>query len=250
MMTIDLSGKVAWVTGASRGIGKAIAMQLAAAGTQVVLAGRDQDSLTRLKDEIQEKTGTNSLIFAYDVNDHAQIKTAFTEFNKLSKHLDILVNNAGILESALLPMLTPAQLKKMFQVNSEAAIYHMQYAVRLMTRRQSGSIINVSSIMGRLGEVGQTAYAASKAAVIGASLSVAKEYAPQQIRVNVVAPGFINTDMAHNISECKFKERLSSIKMQRIGEPAEIANTVVFLASDLASYITGQIIGVDGGMVL
>lgn len=250
MITIDLSGKNAWVTGASRGIGRAVALQLAEAGARVILAGRDQIALENVANEIREKTTIEPMISAYDVSDYEQVKAAFSIFNKQSKQLDILVNNAGILQSALLPMLTPEQLQTMLQVNVAAAIYHMQYAVRFMARQKSGSIINVSSIMGRFGEIGQTAYAASKAAVIAASLSVAKEFAPQGIRVNVLAPGFINTDMARDIPAAKFKERLESIKMKRIGEPVEVAHAIGFLASDLSSYITGQIIGIDGGMVL
>ncbi len=250
MIPIDLTGKVSWVTGSTRGIGRAIALRLAEAGSHVVLAGRNKEKLDALREEIRQTTCTNPFVAAYDVCNFDEIKSAFVNFNKQSKQLDILVNNAGILESALLSMITPQMLRKTLQTNSESALFHMQYAARFMGRKQAGSIINISSIMGRLGEVGQAAYAASKAAVIGASLASAKELAPQNIRVNVLAPGFINTDMAHDISECKFKERLSSIKMGRIGEPEEVADCALFLASELSRYVTGQIIGVDGGMVV
>ena len=250
MIQIDLSGKLAWVTGSTRGIGRAIAVRLAEAGATVVLSGRDRERLVSLQDEICSNTNTNPIIAVYDVGNFEEIKSAFMGFNKRSKQLDILVNNAGILESALLPMITPELLRKTLQVNTEATIFHMQYAARFMARNNSGSIINISSIMGRLGDFGQTAYAASKAAVIGASLSSSKELAPANIRVNVLAPGFIRTDMAQGISSCKYKDRISSIKMARIGEAEEVADSVVFLASDLSRYITGQVIGVDGGMVV
>jgi 3-oxoacyl-[acyl-carrier protein] reductase len=250
MSAINLSGKIAWVTGSSRGIGRAIALQLAISGADVILAGRDENALKSTQQEIFSITKKLPIILTYDVSSYEQIKQAFTSFNKNFKKLDIMVNNAGVLESALLPMLTASQLHKMLQINCEATIYHMQFATRWMARQKSGSIINMSSIMGRFGDIGQTAYAASKAAIIGASLAAAKELAASNIRVNVVAPGFIDTDMARDISEEKLKERLSTIKLQRIGKPEEVAHTVTFLASDLSSYITGQIIGVDGGMIL
>ena len=135
-------------------------------------------------------------------------------------------------------------------MNVFASLYHMQYAARLMTRNNAGSIINIASIIGRFGNAGQTVYGASKAAVIGATQSAAKELAPQSIRVNAIAPGFIDTDMVHQLAEDKFRERLASIRMGRIGQPADIANAALFLASDLSAYVTGQVLGVDGGMIV
>lgn len=164
--------------------------------------------------------------------------------------LDVLVNNAGVMDDALLGMVNERQMESTFSINIEAVIYHMQYASRLMTRQKQGSIINVSSIIGRTGNAGQVVYASSKAAVIGATYSAAKELGVHNIRVNAVAPGFIDTDMTKQFSEEVYKQRLSGIKMNRMGRPEEVANTILFLASDLSSYVTGQVIGVDGGMVI
>ena len=164
--------------------------------------------------------------------------------------LDAVVNNAGILDDALLGMVNEQQLSRTFAVNTEAVIFHMQYASRLMMKQKSGSIINVSSIIGRVGNIGQTVYSASKAAVIGATYSAAKELAVHNIRVNAVAPGFIETDMTKQLSANKFEERLKEIKMGRIGKAEEVANVIIFLASDQSTYVTGQVIGVDGGMVI
>ena len=164
--------------------------------------------------------------------------------------LDAVVNNAGILDDALLGMVNEKQVSHTLAVNTEAVIYHMQYASRLMMKQKSGSIVNVSSIIGRVGNAGQTVYGASKAAVIGATYSASKELAPYNIRVNAVAPGFIETAMTKQLSQEKYEQRLSEIKMGRIGTAEEVANVILFLASDYSSYVTGQVIGVDGGMVI
>jgi 3-oxoacyl-[acyl-carrier protein] reductase len=162
----------------------------------------------------------------------------------------VLVNNAGILQDALLGMIPDAMIRQTIDVNTVGPIYHVQEASRLMARNKSGSIINVTSIIGRFGNEGQAVYGASKAALIGLTLSAAKELARHNIRVNAVAPGFINTDMVKQLTEQKYGERMKSIKMGRIGEPEDVANAILFLASDLSSYVTGQVLGVDGGMLI
>jgi len=148
----------------------------------------------------------------------------------------------------LIGMVSQSQVNAMFQTNAIAPVYLSQYAARLMARNQGGSIINMSSIMGRFGHEGQSVYASTKAALIGLTMSLAKELAPQNIRVNAIAPGFVETDMARSAPEEKFEELLDAIKMGRIGSPEEVAQVALFLASGMSSYVTGQVIGVDGGM--
>jgi 3-oxoacyl-[acyl-carrier protein] reductase len=245
-----LEEKIVFITGASKGIGRATALVCAKHGALLAINGRNEEQLVSLANEIEEVSNTRPLILSYDVTNIDEMKKAFQLIHREYKRLDVLVNNAGMLYDSLLGFIQPSRLEEMMAVNLNAVIYHMQYAARLMLRQKSGSIINVSSIFGCYGEVGQVAYSASKAAVIGATKSAAKELASANIRVNAVAPGFIDTDMTTKIPTEKFEDRLSSIKMGRIGQPEEVANAILFLASDLSSYITGQIIGVDGGMVI
>lgn len=242
--------KSIFITGATRGIGLATAMIAAKQGWTVILSGRDEQKLLAIKEGLEQQYDARVHTLTYDVTDVTAIKQAFLWIKKNVGQLDAVVNNAGILDDALLGMVNEQQVARTLAVNTEAVIYHMQYASRLMMKQKSGSIVNVSSIIGRVGNAGQTVYGASKAAVIGATYSAAKELAPYNIRVNAVAPGFIETDMTKQLSQEKYEQRLSEIKMGRIGKPEEVANTILFLASDLASYVTGQVIGVDGGMVI
>jgi 3-oxoacyl-[acyl-carrier protein] reductase len=245
-----LKDKTVLITGANRGIGKAIAGGFAREGARLFLLARQQDSLGQLCRELKNNHGVEVDPLYVDLADPDQIKQAFQSLLKVTKVLDVLVNNAGILDSALLGMVNPALVEKTFRVNTFAVIYCMHYASRLMARKKSGSIINITSIMGIEGAEGQTVYSGSKAALTGITRSAAKELAPLNIRVNAIAPGFIDTDMTRDLPEEIFNQRLDSIKMKRIGTPEEVANCALFLASDMSSYITGQMIGVDGGMVL
>jgi 3-oxoacyl-[acyl-carrier protein] reductase len=247
---MNFEGKVVFVTGASRGIGAATALAFAKAKATLVLNASDAAHLAETVEGVRTLHAPEPVVLGYDVTDEAAMKEAFQKIFKSFGKLDVLVNNAGILETSLLGMLRRQALDRVLQVNVAAMLMHMQYASRLMLRNRCGSIVNVSSIMGRMGLAGMSAYGASKAAVIGATLSAAKELAPSGIRVNAVAPGFINTDMVHQLTPEKFKERMDSILMKRIGEPSEVAKAILFLASDEASYITGQVLGVDGGMVV
>jgi 3-oxoacyl-[acyl-carrier protein] reductase len=245
-----LQDKVVWITGASRGIGQAVALCCASAGARTVLVASQRAHLEETAALIRAAGGVEPLLADYDITSQARVGSAFSTLFKDIKRLDVLVNNAGIMQESLLGMLTAAPLEQMFAVNVFAAIYHMQYAARLMARSGGGSIINMSSIMGHAGGGnGLTGYSASKAALIGATLSAAKELAAQQIRVNAVAPGFVATDLVSKLGPEKLQQRLGSIRMGRAGTAEDIAEAVLFLASDQSRYITGQVLGVDGGMI-
>ena len=249
MLNFDLHDRVAFITGGTRGIGWAAARLFAASGASVIINGVSDETLLhsrvrKLKDEFNIRCDG----YLFDVSDYDSVKNCYADIFKKYKKLDILVNNAGILDDSLLGMVSRDNINRTLDVNVKGVLYNLQYASRLMTRKKSGSIINVSSIIGRVGNEGQVVYGGSKAAVIGITMSAAKELAPLNIRVNAVAPGFIDTDMVKQLPEDKFKTRMDGIKKKRIGTPEDAANLILFLASDYSSYITGQIIGVDGGM--
>ena len=246
-----LEGKIAFVTDSTRGIGWATTQRFGAEGAVVILNGHtDQALLDQRVDELEAASGTEVWGALCDVADPGQIRDVYQQIFRRHKRLDVLVNNAGILQDALLGMIPDEVVQQTFAINTFGAFYNLQAAARLMSRAKSGSIINVSSIIGVTGNEGQVVYGASKAAVIGLTRSAAKELAPQNIRVNAVAPGFIETDMTAQLPEEKYEERLASIKMGRIGRPGDVAGVILFLASDLSRYVTGQVIGVDGGMVI
>lgn len=246
-----LQGKIALVTGASRGIGFATAKLFAQEGAHVFISGRSIEALNEAQLGITSSvSGAHISTLVLDVTEPDSVRDAFQSLFKQTRRLDILVSNAGVLDDALISMVTKSQIDHVFAVNTFGVLYCAQYASRLMARNKYGSIINLSSIIGSNGNVGQTVYAGSKAAVIGITKSLSKELAPLNIRVNAIAPGFIDTDMARSIAPDKFSERVASVKMGRIGTPEEVANVALFLASDLSSYVTGQVIGVDGGMLI
>lgn len=248
---LNLSGKIAIITGASRGIGLAIAEKFASKGATLILNARSnspaseaiaQDLSSRYDVPVSVVNGDIGL----EKTSTHLVKTAFEKYKKL----DIYVNNAGVLLDGLIGMIPEQDINRTIDVNLKGVIFGTQAAARLMRRKGGGSIVNMSSIIGRVGNKGQIVYAASKAGVIGSTLASAKELAPQNIRVNAIAPGFIDTDMARQIPADKFAERKASIGMARIGTADDIANAALFLASDLSSYVTGQILGVDGGMLI
>jgi len=239
------------VTGSTRGIGWATASLLARQGATVIVNGCSNEELLRQRvEELRTLSGGEPDGFLCDVGDPAAVKECYGAIFKKYKRLDVLVNNAGILQDSLLGMVSPEQIARVLHVNVQGVILNMQYASRLMARHNSGSIVNLSSIIGRFGNEGQVVYGGSKAAVIGMTLSAAKELAPSGVRVNAIAPGFIDTDMVRGLPPAKFEERLQSIKMKRIGLPDDIAKAVLFFASDLSGYVTGQVLGVDGGMLI
>ncbi|WP_421189054.1 SDR family oxidoreductase [Aeromonas enteropelogenes] len=249
-MTGLLQGKRVLITGAGRGIGLAIARQFAAQGAELWLNGRDEQAITRMAEALGVEFGVPCMPLCFDVADPQAVKQAFQQLFGQTRQLDVLVNNAGVLDDALLGMVQQQQIERTFATNSYSTLYCSQYAARLMQRSGGGGIINMASIIGRVGNAGQAVYAGSKAAVIGITQSLAKELAASQIRVNAIAPGFIDTDMARSLPPAKFDERVASIAMGRIGTPDEVASVALFLASDLSRYVTGQVIGVDGGMLI
>jgi 3-oxoacyl-[acyl-carrier protein] reductase len=244
-----LQDKVTFITGSTRGIGWATAREFARHGATVILNHRASAALldARCRDLESEFHGTVIGLVA-DVTDAAAVKNCYVEIFRRFRRLDVLVNNAGILRDALLGMIPGETIREVIDTNLIGSLIHMQEASRLMVRNRRGSIVNVSSIVGRVGNEGQTVYSASKAAVIGMTMAAAKELAATNIRVNAVAPGFIDTDMTHQLTAEKFQQRVAGIRMGRIGTAEEVAQTIAFLASDMSSYVTGQVVGVDGGM--
>ena len=244
-----LEGKKVFITGASRGIGLAIADYFANSGAELHLNALDQAALENLADRIKHEYDVSVYCYPFDVSDKQAVKNAFQEFQQQHKSLDVLVNNAGVMLNGLLSMTTDAMIEKSFSTNVYGPIYCTQYASRIMARNKQGSIINLGSHVGDFGHQGQSVYAASKSAVLGLTKSWAKEFAPMGIRVNAISPGMIKTDLIQTLSEDDIHENLKQIALQRLGMPEEIAKVALFLASDLSSYMTGQTLAVDGGML-
>ncbi len=239
------------MTGSTRGIGWAVAEECARQGATVILNSRQAgEALEQRRKQLETEFSRPAFALAADASDLDAVKSCYKEIFKQFKRLDVLVNNAGILQDALLGMISEATMRSVIDTNLMGSMFHLQEASRLMGRANSGSIVNLSSVIGRFGNEGQTVYAASKAGVIGMTLSAAKELAPKNIRVNAVAPGFIDTDMTRHLPPDKRQQRLAGIRMNRIGTPEEVARVITFLASDMASYVTGQVLGVDGGMIV
>ena len=245
-ISIDLSGKTAFVTGSTRGIGQAIAQTLYAAGAGVAIVGRQVGRAQ----EVAANLGDRAAGVGCDVAREEQVTAAIIAAEAALGPIDILVNNAGLTRDNILLRLSEQDWDAVLEANLKGAFHTTRAVMKGMMKRRAGRIINMSSIVGLTGNKGQANYAASKAGLIGFTKSIAKEYASRNVLVNCIAPGFIETDMTASLPDEARATLLEQIALGRLGRPEDVAGTVLFLASDLAAYITGQVIVVDGGMVI
>ena len=246
MTAIDLTGKVAFVTGSTRGIGLAIVRALHEAGATVAVVGREQGRASAVAGDLGERARG----FACDVADGGQVEAAIAAAESALGPIEILVNNAGLTRDNILLRLTDADWDAVVDANLKGAFHTSRAVIKGMMKRRSGRIVNITSIVGLTGNKGQANYAASKAGLIGFTKSVAKEYASRGILANCVAPGFIETDMTAALPDAARASLLEDIALGRLGRPEDVAGAVLFLASDLAAYVAGQVLVVDGGMVM
>jgi 3-oxoacyl-[acyl-carrier protein] reductase len=245
-----LSGKTVVITGASKGIGKATAELFAQEGADLVLLSRNYEALSSLKVELEQKHQVKVEVYKVDVGVQKELEGVFADLAQKKIIPEILVNNAGVMIDAMLMMAKAEIIQQNFATNVYGTMYCSQLAVKAFIKKRKGSIINMSSIIGTQGSAGQSIYSSSKAAIIGFTKSLSKEVASLNIRVNAIAPGFIETDLVKGRDENFYKKNLENIGMKRFGKPEDVAKVALFLASDLSEYVTGQVIGVDGSMVI
>lgn len=247
---MKLTGKTAIVTGGARGIGRAIAMTLAAAGANIVI---NYSSSSKAADEVVEearKLGVKALAFKADVSKDEEIENLVKQVLNDFGSIDILVNNAGITRDNLLIRMSEKDFMDVIDTNLKGAFICTKHVSKVMMKQRAGKIINIASVVGVMGNAGQSNYSASKAGLIGFTKSIAKEIAKRGINVNAVAPGYIQTDMTASLPDKVKEEFLNGIPLSRAGMPQDVANAVLFLSSEYSDYITGQVINIDGGMVM
>ncbi len=246
---MNFSGRVALVTGASQGIGRACAVRLAQAGATVAVAARNEEKLRELVNEITA-TGGKSSAFVMDVADETQVKNAIKQALADLGKIDILVNNAGITRDQLVMRMKRADWDSVINTNLTSAYLCTQQVIGSMLKQRWGRIINITSIFGQTGQAGQANYAASKAGLIGLTMAIAREVGSRNITCNAIAPGFIETAMTAGLADDLKKEALKMIPLGRIGTPEDVASAAAFLASEESSYITGHVLSVNGGMLM
>jgi 3-oxoacyl-[acyl-carrier protein] reductase len=245
-----LKGKSAVITGGVRGIGKAIAEEFCRQGADVLLCYRSNDEAAKNTAEELKQYGTKVELIKGDVSDPNHAEEAIKLAKELFGKVDILVNNAGITKDKLLMKMSPDDFDEVVKANLSGSFYFLQAAAPVMIKQRGGRIINISSVVGVRGNAGQVNYSASKAGIIGMTLSTAKELGKRNITVNAIAPGYIETDMTEILTEDQKKAMTDIISLGRAGQASDVANAAAFLASDAASYITGQVLAVDGGMAM
>ena len=244
---MSLTGKIAVVTGGAQGIGQAIATTLAQEGSDVVVADLDANRCEETVARVQQ-LGRKAMAVSVNVGDWDQVKGMIDRVQKDWERIDILVNNAGITRDGLLLRMKEEDWQSVLQVNLTGTFFCVKAVLPTMSRQRSGRIVNIASIVGAIGNIGQANYAASKAAVIGLTKTVAREYASRNITVNAVAPGFIDTAMTQDLSAETKEALLNQIPLKRLGQSSDIANAVSFLCSEKAGYVTGHVLHVNGGM--
>lgn len=245
-LSLDLTGKVALVTGASRGIGKAIAIGLSQAGAKVIGTATSENGASAISDYL----GDNGCGFVLNVTDKDSIENLFTDIKDQIGDIDILVNNAGITRDNIFMRMKDEEWQDILDTNLTSLFRLSKPVIRSMMKKRYGRIINIGSVVGTMGNAGQVNYSAAKAGLIGFTKSLAREVASRQITVNAVAPGFIQTDMTDELTADQQSSIMAQVPMARLGSVQEIANAVIFLASDSASYITGETLHVNGGMYM
>lgn len=244
-----LENKVALVTGAAQGIGKAIAMTLAHAGAHLVIADVNLEKAQETASEI-EKLGREAIAVTVDVANVASVDAMVAEVTQKFEKIDFLVNNAGITRDTLMIRMKEDEWDKVIAVNLKGTFNCMKSVGKLMMKQRSGRVVNIASVVGVMGNAGQANYSASKAGVIALTKTMAKEFASRGVTSNAVAPGYIETEMTAHLSDAAKQAFLQNIPLKRPGTAADVANVVTFLLSDAASYLTGQVINIDGGMIM
>ncbi len=249
-MNVELKDKVALVTGGARGIGRAIAESLASAGANIIVADLMEDVALQTANEIKDKYNVETFAVGVDVSKYDSVKESVEKSIEKFEKIDILVNNAGVTKDTLIMRMSPEDFDFVLNVNLKGTFNYTKAVTAYMAKQRAGSIINIASIIGIIGNIGQANYSASKGGVIALTKTTAKEFASRNIRCNAVAPGFIDTEMTRKLPEKVREEMIKLIPLKKYGLPEDVANVVLFLASDMSKYVTGQVVVVDGGMVM